>query len=92
MSDDIEVQRAMAVVPGTAIEQAQQIAGSLAVKALIATHPNPQEFREVFAQMVAQFQSAPVYLEAMPEMRVLLRHFAEHLLQQAPTPGASNQG
>jgi len=52
---------------------------TLAVRALIATHPDPAAVRRVFDQLFGQVQTGPAALESSIEARLLAKYFAEGL-------------
>jgi hypothetical protein len=58
----------------------QVTALSAAVRALIATHPEPDRVRAVFDQLLGQMQANPAYL-GHPEKQNLLKSLAELLFR-----------
>jgi hypothetical protein len=52
-----------------------------AVKALIASHPEPQVFREHFGRLMAEMQTNPEFLSAGLDRAALLRKLAADLFE-----------
>lgn len=53
-----------------------------AVKALLATHPNPALARRAFDQVYGQAQASSAWMPAAPEAALIARHFAEALFPE----------
>jgi|JI81AbrownRNA_FD_contig_61_180643_length_504_multi_1_in_0_out_0_1 hypothetical protein len=51
-----------------------------AVRALIATHPEPERMRQVFDQLIGQMLAHPAFLSD-PDQGIVLRDFAATLFQ-----------
>lgn len=51
-----------------------------AVRALIATHPDPERMRQVFEQLIDQMLGNPGFLSD-PDLGIVLRDFATTLFQ-----------
>lgn len=64
---------------------AQITAIGLAVKSLIATHPNPEAFAEAFRAYVAVFQSSEAAMSATQAGRDLFRQACEAMLEAMPS-------
>ncbi len=53
---------------------------TVAVRALISTHPEPEKLRTAFDQLIGQMLSHPGFLEN-PDQGIVLRDMAETLFQ-----------
>ncbi len=65
---------------GELTESLQLQAVTLCVKALIATHPNPDALSDVMRDLFAQFQSTQVFLGLSESQRLWARNAFSELL------------
>ena len=73
---------------GALTESLQLQALALSVKALIATHPKPEELQAAMHDLFAQFQASAVFLNLSAPQRDWARKMFEQLL---PSPPDSTQ-
>lgn len=69
---------------GELTESLQLQAIALSVKALIATHPNPDELSSAMRDLFAQFQSTPIFLSLSEPQRRWARDIFSELLPKLP--------
>ena len=69
---------------GELTESLQLQAIALSVKALIATHPNPDMLSAAMRDLFAQFQSTPVFLSLSEPQRAWARDIFSELLPKLP--------
>ena len=69
---------------GELTESLQLQAIALSVKALIATHPNPEHLGQAMRDLFAQFQSSPVFLGLSETQRIWTRDMFSGLLSELP--------
>ena len=76
-------------VTGDFLETLQLHANALTIKAIIATHPNPEQLGKAMQDLFAQFQTMPVFL-SFPEIhRTAMRRTLDGMLPRLP--GATPQ-
>ncbi len=63
----------------------------LVLKALIATHPNPDQLRMVFDQLLGQLQASPVVLQD-PEYSALIRQKVAEIFAPPAPPDTNSPG
>lgn len=73
------------------IEMIRSAVDLLVLKALIATHPNPDQLRMVFDQLLGQLQANPVVLQD-PEYSALIRRKAVELFSPPAPPDTGPPG
>jgi hypothetical protein len=66
----------------TEIEMLRMAVNVMAIKAIIATHPNPEKLKDAFDQLLVQFQTKPGVM-GNPEYAAFIRQMAGDLF--APT-------
>lgn len=71
---------------GELTEYLQLQALALAVKALIATHPQPDRLACAMGDLFAQFQTAPLFLALSEPQRLWMREMLSGLLSSLPKP------
>jgi hypothetical protein len=76
---------------GDAVQTVQVNVLALAVKALLATHPDPTHARNAMRDLFAQFQSAPEFLRLPQSMRDLSREMCSDLLASLPDKDQPDQ-
>ncbi len=69
---------------GELTESLQLQAITLTVKALIATHPNPEELSNAMLDLFAQFQSTASFHQLSEPQRLWVRDIFEQLLPMSP--------
>ena len=69
---------------GNLTESLQLQAVALTVKALIATHPNPEELGIAMRDLFSQFQSTPVFHTLTEAQRLWVRDMFRELLPKLP--------
>lgn len=69
---------------GELTESLQLQAVALSVKALIATHPKPDELGDAMRDLFSQFQSSPVFHKLSEPQRLWVRGIFDELLPKSP--------
>ena len=69
---------------GELTESLQLQAIVLSVKALIATHPNPEELDRAMRDLFSQFQSSAVYYKLSESQRLWARDIFSELFPKLP--------
>jgi hypothetical protein len=69
---------------GSLTESLQLQAVSLTVKALIATHPKPEELSSAMRDLFSQFQSTPAFHTLSEAQRLWVRNMFRELLPKLP--------
>lgn len=69
---------------GELTESLQLQAVALSVKALIATHHNPEELSRAMRDLFSQFQSSAVFYKLSEPQRLWVRDIFEQLLPKLP--------
>ena len=69
---------------GELTESLQLQAVALSVKALIATHPYPEELSSAMMDLFSQFQSSAVFYKLSESQRLWVRDIFEQLLPKLP--------